>query len=328
MEILTTAQEIAAQNAQLARFHKRRLRRGASTAALDERVCFTQNYPTHIARCKACGLVLRDPRPSDFAIAQMYARDTYSRKRLDEMFPAQCALYSSKARTLAKWLKPGQNVVEVGSFVGGFLCAGRDQGWKMLGIDPGEEVAQFCREKGLAVFQGTLEGVDLPPASLDCLAIWNTFDQLPDPKATLSAAGRLLKPHGTLALRVPNGEFFAAANALRGMCRGILAPAGGFILNAMIWNNMLAFPYLYGYSAGTLDRLLSGCGFARRMIAVDTLVPLADEETKPWAAWEERAVKTVVRALARAEAILPNSRPSFAPWLDLYYTKHTACHPG
>lgn len=322
METLCTAQEIAAHNAYLTRFHKHRLRLGASREALDERACFTQSYSTDIVRCRTCGLVLRDPRPDNRAIAEMYAKDSYGSERLENIFAAQCALYRPKARRLAKWLKPGANVIEVGSFVGGFLVAGRELGWNMRGVDPGEEVAEFCREKGLAVLQGTLDQADQPEASVDCIAIWNTFDQLPDPSPALCAANRLLKSAGILALRVPNGEFFAAASrALRRLRHGTLAPGANVLLTAMVWNNMLAFPYLYGYSASSLDRLLAPYGLTRLQVDPDTLVALADRDTKAWAAWEERAVKAGLRTFARAQACLPGDRYSLSPWLDLFYVK-------
>jgi SAM-dependent methyltransferase len=322
LKTICTAEEIAVQMAYLPRFHKRRLRQDAPEAALQERASFTQAYATQIVRCRSCGLLRRDPRPSDGAISRMYAHDEYGHERLEEIFTAQRSLYRPKAQVLSRWLKPGAKVVEVGSFVGGFLAAGRDQGWTMLGIDPGAEVSAFSREKGLPVFTGTLDQASLCPESADAVAIWNTFDQLPDPEPTLSAARQLLRPQGIFALRVPNGEFFAAA--CRTLKRGRhthLAPIANLVLDAMVWNNMLAFPYLYGYSVDTLDRLLRSYSFARRMANGDTLVRLADNETKPWAIWEERSIKLAMRKLGALEGSCGGSKLRFSPWIDLYYEK-------
>lgn len=47
-------------------------------------------------------------------------------------------------------------VVEVGSFVGGFLAAAQRRGWSIRGVDPGREVVNFCQGRGLSVFYGTL----------------------------------------------------------------------------------------------------------------------------------------------------------------------------
>ena len=103
----------------------------------------------------------------------------------------------------------GQEFLEIGSFVGGFLLEGQKQGWDMVGVDPGHDVAAFCRERGLPVFEGTLEEARFTPASFDAVVVWNTFDQLPDPRALLEQAVLLLRNGGVLVLRVPNGACFA-----------------------------------------------------------------------------------------------------------------------
>src|SRR5207249_12170782 len=59
----------------------------------------------------------------------------------------------------------------------------------------------FCKEHRLRVVRETLGEVQLANDSIDCVAIWNTFDQLPDPEPTVSAARRLLRTGGVLALR-------------------------------------------------------------------------------------------------------------------------------
>ncbi|HEX5324110.1 MAG TPA: methyltransferase domain-containing protein [Capsulimonadaceae bacterium] len=323
METVCTAEEIAAQQAYLPRFHKRRLKPDAAAeGALEERASFTQDYATQIVRCCACGLILRDPRPKDRAIRHMYEGDSYTRERLEAIFLAQREFYRPKAKQLSQWLAPDASVVEVGSFAGGFLAAAQERGWQALGIDPGKDVDEFCRAKGLPVLHGTLDDLTSSPESVDALAVWNTFDQLPDPGPTLAAAARLLRPRGILALRVPNGEFFVDAHSsLVRMRHTPLAPIAGWILDAMVWNNMLAFPYLYGYSVSTLDRLLQRYGFARRLVQPDTLVQLSDCDTRTWAVWEERAVKAFLRAVARTDGIRLGSRFPLAPWLDLYYEK-------
>jgi SAM-dependent methyltransferase len=315
-EVICTAQEVQAQQEYLRRFHHRRLRPGAPPGALADRAEFTQDEATAIAACRTCGLVFRNPRPTDEAVARAYTGDQYGRPRLEALFAAQVALYRPKARQLSRWLEPGARVVEVGSFVGGFLTAGRERGWEVRGVDPGQEVAGFCREQGLQVVEGTLEDVSLPPGSVDAVAIWNTFDQLPDPAPTLDAAQRLLRPGGILALRVPNGACFRWCVST---ARRLPAPLASWLRAAMAWNNLLAFPYLHGYTVSTLDRLLLRRSMRRIAVRGDTLARLADTDTKRWAAWEERVLKLLWRVAARAERLVQSSRLEVAPWFDAYY---------
>lgn len=320
--LICPAHEVRAHLKYLQAFHRRRLRpypdgRPARTALAD-RAEFTQHEATDIVACRRCGLLFRSPRPSDQAVAQAYARDEYGRERLASLFEAQVELYRTQARRLRDSLGTGPNVrvVEVGSFVGGFLAAGKRYGWTMLGVDPGEEVGAFCRERGLPILTGTMDEAPIEPGSVACVAIWNTFDQLPDPAPTLAAARRALRSGGLVALRVPNGDCFRWSAA---WARRLAEPLGGWLRAAMAWNNLLAFPYLYGYTVPTLDWLLGRHGLTRTTAQPDTLPRLADTQTRPWAAWEERALKSLCRLAARVEALRPGSRLPLAPWFDAYY---------
>ncbi len=317
VERVCSAREVRAHLEYLRRFHRRRLR-SEDEAALADRADFTQDYATDVVACAACGLVFRSPRPTDQAIARAYAADTYGLQRLAALYEAQLALYRPKARSLRRLLPGSSLILEVGSFVGGFLAAGREVGWDMLGVDPGEEVGAFCAERELPVFPGTLDQLARrwTGRSADCVAVWNAFDQLPDPEPTLQAARRLLRPGGLLALRVPNGECFRWAAA---WMRRLPEPLGGWLRAGMAWNNLLAFPYLHGYSVRTLDWLLGWHGFRRVGARADVLCRLADPLTRRWAAVEERGLKLLNLAAARAQSLLPGTHLSLAPWIDVYY---------
>lgn len=186
-EVICPEQEVRAHLAYLRVFHQRRLRPkqdgSISSSALADRADFTQDYTPDIVRCCDCRLVFRNPRPPASVVTRAYAQDHYGTARLQSLFEAQVELYRPKATLLCRWLAQGPetHVVEVGSFVGGFLAAGQGYDWHMLGIDPGDEVDNFCRGKGLRVFRGTLSDAPIPANSVDYVVIWNTFDQLPRP---------------------------------------------------------------------------------------------------------------------------------------------------
>ncbi len=310
---IAAASDLAAQRRYLVEFHRRRLRT-RSDRALEDRADFTQNYVTNVVACRACGLVFRDPRPPAEEIARAYASDTYGEQRLRALFDSQLELFRPKARNLRRWLsRPDPVLVEIGSFVGGFLAASRELGWDAHGIDPGSEVAAFCEARGLSVLRESVEDLSFPEGAADCVAIWNTFDQLVDPHPTLRSARRCLRAGGLLVVRVPNGRCFES-------CMSLLARVGpalrSVLLAAMAWNNLVTFPYLHGYSVDTLDRLMAGYGFVRVHAEGDVLTRLADDETKTWAAWEERILKALWTLANRLD---PSSIAERAPWLDVYY---------
>lgn len=316
--VVATVDDVRAQLHHLRSFHRQRIRTEARYGnALAERAEFTQDYATDIVVCASCGLLYRDPRPSASAIFDAYAHDHYGSERLEALFDSQLELYRPKVEVLRRWLdaKAAARVVEVGSFVGGFLAAAHARNWQVIGIDPGKEVAEFCLGKGLTVRRETLEDCKIVAGSLDCVAIWNTFDQLPFPHTTLAAVRRLLKPGGILAVRVPNGPCFQRVSGWMHTWPLLRSPLAAILA----WNNLLGFPYLHGYSVPTLDSLLAGYDFKRLAFQADVLTRLADARTKAWAAWEESALKTLCRA-ANALDITDKPRGAgIAPWFDAYY---------
>jgi SAM-dependent methyltransferase len=322
-QVVCSAEEIAEQLEWLRSFHSRRLRprqRGSPPRnTLVDRARFTHDYATPILACVGCGLLLRNPRPRASSVTRAYALDHYGPRRLEALFDSQRDFYRLKARFLQEklGLKTGDRVIEVGSFVGSFLAAGEERGLHMLGIDPGEEVSAYCERRGFNILRCTLENAPLEPGSADCVAIWNTLDQIPRPSPMLRAAIRVLRLGGLLAVRVPNGSCFrAAVKRMRELPRRLTE----CIRTGMAWNNLLAFPYLYGYSLAALDALLGRYGFYRVASTRDTLVRLADAETAGWAVWEERCARLLWNVASAIEALrAPSSRETSAPWFDAYY---------
>ena len=163
----------------------------------------------------------------------------------------------------------------------------------------------FTRTLGFTVHDGNFESF-ADRRQFDAVAIWNTFDQLPDPRAAANAAWRILRPGGVFALRVPNGGFYAALRVA--MARPL---AGGLARLALAHNNLLTFPYRYGFTIRSLTRLLERVGFEVRHVEGDVLVPIADEWTRGWASVEERLVKLAL-------GIAAHRNPRWAPWIEVY----------
>ena len=79
-------------------------------------------------------------------------------------------------------------------------------------------------------------------------------------------------------------------------------------------NNLLGFPYRYGFTPTALTRLVERNGMRVEQVVGDVLVPIADRWTRRWAALEERLVKRIIGAGAR---ISRGDKP-LAPWFELY----------
>lgn len=295
---VASAHDVRREVEELWEFRLRRLVAGVPPERLADRLAFSQHAPLRLVRCTACGTVFRNPRERAHVLEETYAGEAPDPRTLRALFDAQRRAYRTQARRLLRVARRRGSGLEVGSYVGAFLAAAREQGWRFEGIDIARSAVDFTRGLGLDARLGTLEDV---PAErrFDVVAIWNTFEQLPDPHRALAEARRRLAPGGVLALRVPNGAFYAALDGpLRRLARALLAH-----------NNLLGFPYRHGFTATSLERLLADEGFRVVRRTGDTLVPLADEWTKRWAAWEGRLCQAALRGAARGAA---------APWLEVY----------
>jgi SAM-dependent methyltransferase len=248
-----------------------------------------------LVACRECGLLYRNPAERSFEVESIYERDCPSNDLLRALHDTQRPAYDDQAKRLSRFLPRGATVLEVGSYVGAFLAAARDQGLNASGVDINPSVNEFTRSLGFRVEDGELAEADATP--VDAIAIWNTFDQLHDPRGAVAAAAARLKPGGVLAIRVPNGAFYRRART------------SGGVTNLAI-NNLLTFPYRWGLNPRALGALVDSLGFRPIETVGDVLVPTADEWTRPWARAEERVAKWAVRTFTRS--------PAAFPWFELY----------
>src|SRR5688572_23193098 len=200
--------DIRAEAEILWEFHMRRLSPRTPPERLVDRVAFSQAPPWRVVRCTTCGLVYRNPVEKREQLRDTYAGSTPSRESLLALHVAQRASYRVQAKRLTARLARRGTGLEVGSYVGAFLAAAREARWQFEGLDVNTHVNAFTRSLGFTVHDGDLDRFR-PERTFDAVAIWNTFDQLPDPRSAVRGAARLLRPEGVLAIRVPNGECYA-----------------------------------------------------------------------------------------------------------------------
>ncbi|WP_173049379.1 bifunctional 2-polyprenyl-6-hydroxyphenol methylase/3-demethylubiquinol 3-O-methyltransferase UbiG [Nitrospira sp. KM1] len=300
----------------LERFYRERWRVQDEASASD-RLSFTHKPAWEIRACVSCGLLSRVPEPDYESVTNAYINETYDQSYLRSELATQRLWFRSKVPTLMRYLLPVSRrriprVLEVGSFVGGFLAEGLAAGWDMLGVDPGRDVVSFCRAQGLPVLRGTIPEAKLA-VEFDAAAIWNTFDQVASPDELLGYVAPLLRPGGILVIRIPNGSCFDCAMNVRMTASKVKRSV---IDVALAWNNLLTFPYLYGYSVEHIVGLTRRHGFRLKSFHPDTLASAPQGHLKRWAAVEEATVQWLVRLLTSS-----SGATRMAPWLDLYFER-------
>jgi SAM-dependent methyltransferase len=304
---LVSLDESKAELEQLWEYHQKRLRPDTPPVHLVDRVAFSQRAPLRLVRCHECGLVYRNPIERPTEVAEIYAEEGLDERVLRALHDTQRPAYDAQATRLTEIFGRRGSGIEVGSYVGGFLAAARDAGWQFAGVDVNAGTNAFTRSLGFQVHDGTIESLD-PDRRADVVAIWNCLDQLADPASAVRAARSHLTSGGMLAVRVPNGACYAA---FRPLLRG---PFAAIAREWLAQNNLLGFPYRYGFTPTALARLVERNAMRVEHVFGDVLVPIADRWTKRWAALEERVVKRVIGAGA---SISRGDKP-LAPWFELY----------
>jgi SAM-dependent methyltransferase len=308
-EVVAESDAIQREVELLWEFHQRRLAPGTPPDRLRDRVAFSQHPPFRLVACTDCGLVYRNPTERSIELESTYERDCPPLDTLRLLHDAQRHASAEQASRIRRMLRSGATVLEVGSYVGAFLAVARDAGLNAIGVDINRPVNSFSRSLGFDVRDGQLDDIDLSP--VDAVVIWNTFDQLADPRATVMAARARLRPGGLLAIRVPNGAFYRR-------WRGRLGGRGSAVARATLaHNNLLTFPYRWGFSLPSLSSLLQQTGMTIAESVGDVLVPTSDSFTKRWARWEERLAKGILKRAARRDA-------GAAPWFEIYATAPVA----
>ncbi|MCE7984234.1 MAG: class I SAM-dependent methyltransferase [Caldilinea sp. CFX5] len=170
------------------------------------------NVKTTLVRCRQCGLVYQNPRPTLAEMGQHYPPEyesytdqTVQTKRNWLLQKAVQHGTNKRCRFVTKH-KPAGKLLDIGCAMGGFLLGMRDQGgWTLSGVEVNQAVAAAARERhGLDVFAGTLEEANFPTAAFDVVTLWDVFEHLHDPYHALTEIHRILRPDGIVVIRVPN----------------------------------------------------------------------------------------------------------------------------
>ncbi len=306
-DVLAEEEDLRREVEWLWEYQSRRLKQRTPSRRLMDRVAFSQDPPLRLVRCRECGLVYRNPVERSRELESTYGDEAPSRETLLALHETQRSAYRAQARRLRGLLGRGGRVLEVGSYVGAFLDAARREGILAEGVDINATTNAFTRSLGFLVHDGELS--DVPrDRRFDAIAIWNTFDQLADPRGTIKHAVERLNPSGLFVARVPNGACYAKWRARLEAPSALERAAARAIL---VQNNLLTFPYRWGFSVASLSRLLQDSGFAVERVRGDVLVPIGDEWTRAWARAEERLAKSAMRV---ASAL----RADGAPWIEVY----------
>lgn len=234
---VASCERIARELRQRDEFFAARTEGPPDEAEMKDRTDVVHKTAAKIHVCKSCGLFVRDDDGRGFA------SDRYAPYVMERMLRTYVDAFRHKERLYRPLLPQGARVLEIGSYVGGFLHVASEWGWNAIGVDVGEDTAAFACAHGYHTRKATLEECAFEDASFDGVFIWNTFEQLEAPQDVIAEVRRIVRD--VVVIRTPSAHFYATTDSPT-----LLGHA-----------NLLGFPHRYGYTTSTLDRLMTQHGF-------------------------------------------------------------------
>ena len=203
----------------------------------------------HLARCAGCGHVVTRPEPRAEELAPLYGDEYYGpeHRRFRGPFETLTTLFRRwRASHLDRRLARG-TVVDVGCGRGLLLDELRRRGWSVVGTELSDEAAAYARDAlGIPVLIGEFHRLEMQPASVDAVVMWQTFEHMRHPNEVLRRAHEVLRPGGWLVVSVPNRESWQARFA---------GPQ---------WLHLDVPRHLHHYGETGLRRMLERAGFVVR----------------------------------------------------------------
>ncbi len=284
-------------------FVRARLGREPSREEAKDLTDFMHGFAAPLRACAGCGLLVRvERRVRD---AGSYSEDPNDPDIMRQLLPRYVKAFRNKAPGFRELLRDHADVLEIGSHLGAFLQVAEEWNWTAIGLDVGADTSAFARASGFTVRREMVEDTRLPARSFDAVFVWNCFEQLPEPASTLDAIYGLLRPGGIAAIRVPNARFYIEMRSHDDA--------------ALAWNNLLGFPYLYGYKEEHVNRIANDHGFEfiRGFDSELITMPFPDlnEETRERQCANSRKVRGwSIRTTNAAGALT-------GPWIEMVYRK-------
>jgi SAM-dependent methyltransferase len=314
--VLVPKEQLSSERKYLEHFWRQRFYPNTPDYLLKDHVFFSHPYESQLVACNKCGLVCRDPRWSPESAIQFFTHDEYAPEWLDAYFQPYCDSYLPEMPRLVKIVGRNARVLEVGSYVGGFLTAAKEYGWQAQSVDVGHRLSSFARSKGLDVFTGSLSEAHFPDDYFDAVFVWLCFEMIPDPWAELREIHRILSDGGWLFISVPNGDFIKLTQSFSGA--GKLGSFRKYIWKVLAYALLLGFPFQFGYTPSSMSFLLKRSGFDNVMIQDQFYVPITSpDHVYPWVLPEKIRHLRLVHTLSQMVYCLSFHNLIKGPWIEV-----------
>jgi len=153
----------------------------------------------HLVRCATCATVFASEAPAASALANAYHAADYNSS---EEAALAATVYQAALEPFLATLPKRGIALEIGAGTGVFLSHLRHLGFEQpVGIEPSPAaIAAAAGEIKACIREGIFTGDEFPADSVSLVCCFQTLEHVPEPRAFVEAAYRMLAPGGMIAL--------------------------------------------------------------------------------------------------------------------------------
>ena len=153
-----------------------------------------------VGKCSSCGVAYTMPRPPSLDKYYPLRYRRYGRLVTGVLN----ALYGVRVSRWARLKPEGGSVLEIGCGPGLMLAALDRRGWRVLGIERNEAIAEVARRAlGIEIVTTPVEALPTD-AQFDLIIMFQVLEHIGEPVTLLKECAKRLAPGGRIIMNVPN----------------------------------------------------------------------------------------------------------------------------
>ncbi|GAB4280997.1 MAG: hypothetical protein Kow0068_05440 [Marinilabiliales bacterium] len=153
----------------------------------------------YLVKCKNCGFVFSSKIPTEKEIKEHY--EQYGRD--DYLSPVTVKRYIELLNKFEKYRKTNK-ILDIGCGIGYFLEEAKKRGWDVYGTEISEKAIEICKQKGVKMYKGKIENVNLPENTFDVITSFEVLEHINYPQEDVKKKKLLLRQGGVFYFTTPN----------------------------------------------------------------------------------------------------------------------------
>lgn len=206
----------------------------------------------NLVKCKKCGFVYLNPRPSKREIDKYYPKNYRTRQTLDlSSINRRIKKYRIKRNYVIfenPWymnFPEGSKILDIGCGSGELLLRLKELKCDGYGIDIDEVTSNYLKEKGLNVINHDADkGLPFSDETFDAVIMRHSIEHFHNPLNVLKEVKRVLKSEGLLIIGIPNINSFTAK------------------ISKDLWGDLDLPRHLFHFTPATITKLLKTLNFS------------------------------------------------------------------